>query len=118
MEARLNWLVCIVIDWYVFGKKRQGSSDSNRDRPLKVQFKSAEERNNFIYRFRKNLPNGYKNDFPGRVPSCRRDMTQMELQLLYKLRQEVYHRNKAAGRIAFYVRDLTICETTRQNNIH
>lgn len=92
---------------------RNSENGRNRDRPLKVEFASSADRNTFIRNFRRHLPKDTSAKFPGRVPMCRRDMTPHELQLLYRLREECHNRNQAAGCNAFYVRDLTLCETTR-----
>lgn len=85
---------------------RHPSKSQFKPRPLKVRFETVASRDDFIREFSRNL----QNDFTGRRPTCRRDMTPAELSLLYELRREAYARNKAAGQIAFVVRDLDIIE--------
>lgn len=83
---------------------RQPQKSNDRPRIIKVKFPTTKDRDNFIYRFRKNLPHGTN----GRPPTCRRDMTVPELELLYTLRKQVYEMNKEAGCLKYYVKDLTV----------
>lgn len=85
---------------------RHPSKSQIKPRPLKVRFETVAARDDFLREFSRNLAN----NFTGRRPTVRRDMTPVELKLLYELRKEVYARNKAAGQIAFVVRDLDIIE--------
>ena len=91
---------------------RHPSRSDTRSRPIKVKFKSTDARNDFIRLFRRNLSVHYNPSLQGgRLPSCRRDMSPPELQLLYILRKIAYNQNAAAGKNAWYVRDLILTET-------
>lgn len=87
---------------------RQPTKNTKRDRPLKVHFASKKDRDQFIFKFRSNLPKSAKQN--GVNPGCRRDMTVPELQMLYALRKQVWELNTKAGKMAFYVRDLDVAE--------
>ena len=86
---------------------RQPSKNPKNPRVIKVHFDSTKDRNNFIFNFRKNLP--ALPDQP-RLPTCRRDMTVPELNLLYSLRKECYNANCQVGQMKYYVKDLDIAE--------
>ena len=45
-----------------------------------------------------------------RVPTCGRDMTQPELNLLFSIRKQCYLANQEVGLMKYYVRDLEIAE--------
>ena len=86
---------------------RQPSKNPKNPRVIKVHFETTKDRNNFIFNFRKNLPT--LPDQP-RLPTCRRDMTVPELDLLYSLRKQCYAANSQMGQMKYYVRDLDISE--------
>lgn len=100
------------VDVWRHNSKRMRDTASQlpqRPRPLKVQFASVRERDDFLYYFNDCLP-AWRSLFPGQRPTVRRDMTQPELQLLYKLRKMCYSMNQDAGLIKFVVRDLSISQ--------
>jgi hypothetical protein len=66
------------------------------------------QRNAFISAFHKSLPDDFATKFKGRRPSCRRDMTPLELQLLYRIRAQCWKMNEEAGSRVYVVRDLQI----------
>jgi hypothetical protein len=84
---------------------RQPSKNPNRPRVVKVRFLTVTDRDNFIVNFRKLCP-----VFSARAPSCRRDMTVPELQLLYSNRQSCREANIKCGQFKYYTRDLKIVE--------
>lgn len=88
---------------------RHPSKSTRKSRPLKVHFTNSYERNTFIRNFRRTL---IRSDVVAGLPrpSARRDMSPMELQLLYILRKEAHDRNQAAGALRFYVEDLRLME--------
>jgi hypothetical protein len=88
--------------------RHQPKRTSQRARPLKVKFASVGDRNAFLSSFYKNLPQDFSTRFKGRRPSCRRDMTQIELQLIYRLRAQCWQMNQEAGSRQYVVRDLQI----------
>ncbi|KAI1718436.1 hypothetical protein Ddc_09488 [Ditylenchus destructor] len=84
---------------------RHGHKKPERNRIMKLQFTSENERNNFIRNFRTASMN---ND---RVPNkirCRRDMTQSELTKLYTLRKQCYESNKDAGKVEFQLNEFDL----------
>jgi hypothetical protein len=92
---------------------RQKSNSQHRARPLKVEFANVKQRDLFLVNFHKSLislPADVSSCFAGRHPSCRRDLSPLELQLLYKLRKKCWELNQEAGRRVFVVRDLRLEE--------
>lgn len=89
------------------GIHRHGGKTNGRARIVKVPFRTKEDRDSFLYGFRKALqkvPN-----HPLRI-STRRDMVPSELSRLYELRSEAWKRNQESGAIKFIVIDLKIVE--------
>ncbi|ULT94200.1 hypothetical protein L3Y34_003581 [Caenorhabditis briggsae] len=81
-------------------------------RPLKVRFSSQTDRDSFIHNFSKSMrsiPNFSPTPRPIR---CRRDMTTEELAVLHELRKKAFEANALAGVIKYFVRDLTIVESS------
>jgi hypothetical protein len=93
---------------------RHDTKSTTTNRPLKLEFESHKERDSFLAIFSKSLRSlSWFENFPGRKPIARRDMTPPELRMLYLLRKECYRRNQEAGRVEFVVVDLQIV-TLRQ----
>ena len=93
---------------------REPSKNLTKPRVLKLKFTTTEERNNFLFNARKNMPV----TISGRKPTIRRDMTRTELILLHKLRSIIYEKNLADGQTTWYLRDLTVARCTNPRPFH
>lgn len=88
---------------------RHATKSQSTNRPLKLEFNSRSERDEFIRIFGSSIRSvSWRDKFPGRKPIARRDMTPPELRLLYLLRQEAHRMNQDAGEVAYQVIDLQL----------
>lgn len=84
---------------------RHPSRNSANSRIVKARFEAPTDRDQFIRVFKANLPS----TFTGRI-RIRRDMTPIELQLLYGLRKKAFDLNQEAGWGLWFVRDLELVQ--------
>uniref|UniRef100_A0A8R1EEE0 Uncharacterized protein n=1 Tax=Caenorhabditis japonica TaxID=281687 RepID=A0A8R1EEE0_CAEJA len=74
---------------------------SAKTRPLKIQFKSKSDRDDFLRTFNRDIRHSEFADF-SRKPRARRDLTLDELATLRTSRKTIYDRNKEAGKSLFH----------------